>query len=160
MIPDGWKWSKLLQSLEWFGVLEFEVLSMFRLFLWCHEELMCLFGTHRGSRRAGSESRRRCDHGGAGGQWVVQRHLQGIYWLLSRQLCQSPGKFQPFLKFTDHFAGLKACNLEKLCQGYQISWPNKFTITILSLCLSNYAISQIHLQLCSLCVLSFKKINK
>lgn len=61
---------------------------------WCPKELMCLLGVHRGSRRAGSESRRHCDYGGTSGQWVVQRHLQGIFWLLSSQLCQSTGKFQ------------------------------------------------------------------
>lgn len=48
---------------------------------------------HRRSGGAESESRRYCDHGGAGGHRVVQRDLQGMYRVLPHQLCQNPGKF-------------------------------------------------------------------
>lgn len=56
----------------------------------CFTEELMLF--HRRSRRAGPESRRCCDHGGAGGHRMVQRNLQGIYWLLPHQLRQNPGE--------------------------------------------------------------------
>lgn len=48
---------------------------------------------HRRSRRAESESRRYCDHSGAGGHRMVQRNLQRIFWVLPYQLRQKPGEF-------------------------------------------------------------------
>lgn len=58
---------------------------------------VCLLWFYRGSRWAVSEGRWHCDHGGASGQWVVQRHMSRVHWFLSHQLCESVGKFYTVL---------------------------------------------------------------
>lgn len=59
--------------------------------LCCNERFMRF---RRRSRRAESESRRYCDHGGAGGHRVVPRNLQRHFWVLPHRLRQNPGEIR------------------------------------------------------------------